>query len=745
VRDTSCRRRLCSPPWLSSRRRLSRPRHALVAALAALAIVATTTATARALTFTDVTAAAGLATTHGYDPFGSYREPAQVGGGVAAGDYDRDGWVDLFVVRGQHGAGKLYRNRGNGTFVDVAAAAGVVVGPGLHASATFADVDGDGWLDLIVVGFGGVQPVLFRNLGNGTFENATASAGIVLPGLQSFSASFGDYDRDGDLDLFVSRWASDFPAPGTGGHLWRNEGDGSFTDVSAAAGLPAFSSPLPIFPATLDLSFAGNFADIDSDGWPDLLVTVDFSGSKVLRNQGDGTFADVTDTAVITDENGMGSAVGDYDNDGDLDWFVSSIWDPNGVVEGNWGITGNRLYRNDGTGTFSDVTTAAGVRFGYWGWGATFADLDNDADLDLVHVNGWGPLEFLDAAEFHYDPAVVFLSNGDGTFVESGAALGLDDTGQGRGVVAFDYDRDGDLDLFYSNNTGAPKLFRNDGGNQAAHLGVKLIGHGRNSEAIGARVHATTGATTQLRELRAGTNFESQDPAEAHFGLGAASTVDELRVTWPGGAETVLTGVAGRRSVVLTEPHAPAQTCTAAAPGNACHPGGAAGSKTDCFVELLLAPTPPRDARGVPARTLRCRDGDAACDLDGAANGACALTVALCINNADPRLPKCVPTDVASIEITSPRKTSRKEIERAVHGQLATAFGAGGELGVGATPGIANVTPDHCTAPLPITLPLAQSLSGAVRASKLKIGIRARDSRRRGDADVVVVQCLPPA
>jgi len=697
---------------------------------------------ARALTFTDVTTAAGLATTHSHQPLVPDREPRQVAGGVAAGDYDRDGFVDLFVVRGEAGAAKLFRNRGDGTFTDVAASAGVAIGPGLHASGTFADVDGDGWLDLLVVGFSGTQPVLLRNLGNGTFGNVTATAGVVLPGLHAFSASFGDYDRDGDLDLFVSRWSSDFPAAGTGGHLWRNDGDGSFTDVSAAAGLPAFASPLPIFPATLDLSFTGNFADIDSDGWPDLLVTVDFGGSKVLRNQGDGTFADVT-TAVISDENGMGSAIGDYDADGDLDWFVSSIWDPNGIVEGNWGITGNRLYRNDGTGTFTDVTTAAGVRAGYWGWGATFADLDNDADLDLVHVNGWGPLDFLEAAEFHHDPAVAFLANGDGSFTESAAALGLADTGQGRGVVAFDYDRDGDLDLFYANNTGAPKLFRNDGGAASAHLGVKLIARGANREAIGARVRATIGATTQLRELRAGTSFESQDPAEAHFGLGSATGVDELRVSWPSGSETVLTDVAGRRSIILSEPNATGQTCTGTAPGNPCLPGGAAGSKTDCFVELLPQPAPPLDPRGVPSRTVRCRDGDPSCDTDGV-NGSCAFTLSLCINNHDPRLPACVPRDVASVEITSPRKTSRKEIERTVHAQLAAAFGPGGELGVQAGSALANATPDHCTAPLPIDLPLAQSLSGSLRTSKLKIGVRVRASDRRGDADVIVLQCLPP-
>jgi len=705
-------------------------------------LLVTTARAATAISFSDVTAAAGLATTNGYFQELTFGEPRVIGGGVAAGDYDRDGWVDLFVVRGQNGAGQLFRNRGNGTFTDVAFAAGVTIGPGLHASATFADADGDGWLDLLVVGFGGVQPLLLRNLGDGTFVDATFASGILLPGLHSFSASFGDYDRDGDLDLFVSRWSSDFAAPGLGGHLWRNDGAGAFTDVSAAAGLPAFSSPLAIFPATLDLSFTGNFTDIDSDGWPDLLVTVDFGGTRVLHNQGDGTFDDVTDPAIITDENGMGAAIGDYDNDGDLDWFVSSIWDPNGIVEGNWGITGNRLYRNAGDGTFSDATDVAGVRIGYWGWGSSFADLDNDADLDLVHVNGWGPLNIPESAEYHADPAVCFVGNGDGTFTESAAALGLADTGQGRGVVAFDYDRDGDVDLFFSNNNGAPKLFRNDGGNAQTHLGVKLVGSAPNSEAIGARVRATTGATTQLRELRSGSNFESQDPAEAHFGLGAATVVDELRITWPDGSETALDDVAARRSLVLTQPRAGAPSCTTSAPGNECIPGGTSNSKTDCLIELRVSPTPPRDPRGVPSRTARCRDGDPACDADGE-NGSCTFAVALCINNHDPRLAACSPRDVQRLEVTSPRKTSRKALERAVHAQLAVAFGAGGELGIDATSPFANATPDHCTGEVAIVLPLAQSSSGSLRANKVKLGLKARASDKRADADVVVLQCLP--
>src|SRR5262249_4629778 len=153
-----------------------------------------------------------------------YGEPGIVAGGVAAGDYDRDGYVDLFVVRGDAGAAKLFHNSGDGTFVDVAPTAGVAIGPATYSSATFADVDGDGWLDLLVLGIHGIAPRLFANQGDGTFSEVTASAGISPPGPHTFSASFGDYDRDGDLDLFISQWSSTFPAPGSTGHLWRNDG-----------------------------------------------------------------------------------------------------------------------------------------------------------------------------------------------------------------------------------------------------------------------------------------------------------------------------------------------------------------------------------------------------------------------------------------------------------------------------------------------------------------------------------------
>ena len=515
--------------------------------------------------FVDVTTAAGLQYHHGYVDFaGAGDLEAQAlltAGGVACGDYDGDGWLDLYAVRGDVGPNLLFRNRGDGTFAEVGAAAGVAVTGARGAGPTLADVDGDGHLDLLVLGVAGTKPRLFRNRGDGTFEDVTAASGLSAVG-ESFSAALGDYDRDGDLDLFVSHWGTRLAADARD-HLWRNDGSGRFTNVTAAAGLPTFASP--VLHPELDLSFTPNFADLDDDGWPDLLVAADFGASRVLRNAGDGTFTDVT-TPVISDENGMGAAVGDYDGDGRLDWFVSSIWDPNGVAEGTWRISGNRLYRNLGDASFEDRTDQAGVRIGYWGWGSTFADLNNDGHLDLVHVNGWGPLTSPVPAEFHFDPSRVFVSNGDATFTERSAELGIDDTGQGRGVVAFDYDRDGDLDLLVANNQGPLRLFRNDGGNAGHHLTIALRGHAANREAIGARIAISAGGRTQVRELRAGSNFVSQDPAEAHFGLGSVTSIDELRVRWPDGSSTVEQGVAVDRRLVLEAP----PLCTTCDDGDPC-------------------------------------------------------------------------------------------------------------------------------------------------------------------------------
>ena len=272
--------------------------------------------------FVDVTKQAGFNYQHGVtNPIRNNLESRKLHltGGVAAGDYDNDGWVDLYVVRGDIGPNLLFRNKGNGSFEEVSASVGLVSVKGAISSGpTFADFTGDGFLDLFVGGAGKTTPQLFRNRGDGTFENITPEYGIS--DLEnSYSATFGDYDRDGDLDLYVSHWS--FSNNFDRNYLFENDGKGGFKDASIGAGLGHL-----IF-----ADFTGNFADVNSDGWPDLLIAADFKHTRLFINNQDGTFKDATDTSVFTDENGMGTAVGDYDNDGDLDWFVSSIWDPRKV------------------------------------------------------------------------------------------------------------------------------------------------------------------------------------------------------------------------------------------------------------------------------------------------------------------------------------------------------------------------------------------------------------------------------
>jgi len=494
-------------------------------------------------TFTDVTTAAGITAEHGYVA-SRPEQYAEVAGGVAAGDYDGDGFVDLYVVGGDAHPNRLFHNVGDGTFEERGSAAGVRLEGRQGSGPTFADLDGDGRLDLLVLDVGGAGPTLFRNRGDGTFEDVTAASGLAST-MRGISAAAGDYDGDGDLDLFLTHWSTPVDAASRE-YLWRNDGAGHFDDVTTAAGLPVLGRSLDVGLPVADFSFAPTFVDLDDDGALDLLVTSDFETSRVLLGTGAGTFIDVTGPE-ITDENGMGSAVADFDGDGILDWFVSSVWDPDQVAEGRWGVTGNRLYRGLGGGAFADVTDAAGVRNGGWGWGSSAGDFDLDGRLDIVHVNGWRA-EASD--EFLADVTRLFLQSAGGAFVEQGAARGLGSS-QGRGVVVFDYDRDGDLDLYVANNGEMGRLYRNDGLPARGWLTVRLDGAGPNPFGVGARIFAHAGSRTQRRDLFAGSSYVSQNPLEAHFGFGKATVADEVRVEWPGGAVTTLADVALGRCVSI--------------------------------------------------------------------------------------------------------------------------------------------------------------------------------------------------
>jgi hypothetical protein len=522
-----------------------------------------------ALQFSNITNSTGISFVHGIVN-GTDSKAEMFAGGAAAGDYDGDGDIDLYIVRGNVGPNLLYRNDGGNRFTDVAAAAGVAranaAGGGyLQSGPVFVDLDGDGDLDLFVGGLEGDPSALFENEGDGTFRDVTVSSGVAsLAAVNNISASFGDYDLDGDLDMLLAHWGTPRPPDGNGGYgdtetLWRNDSDASgiaFTNVSVESGISAAVIARRggyggFQPNALDYdySFVAAFARMDGDLYPDLLIVSDFNNSRFLLSNGAQagpvTFRDATDNAVIIDRNGMGSSIGDVDNDGDLDWFVTGIFGASETV-------GNRLYRNEGNGLLQDVTVSAGVQDGGWGWGACFADFDLDGRLDIFHTNGWtNDLNAID--DFEHDRSRLFISQANGLrFSDVAGARGMTDTEQGRAVVCADFDGDGDVDIFMTNrglaNSGALWL-NDDPSNANKSLTVRLVGAPRNTEAVGARIRLTIGGNTQMREIAAGSNFTSQTPAVQVFGLGTASAADAVEIEWPDGATDSYSNVAAGKVV----------------------------------------------------------------------------------------------------------------------------------------------------------------------------------------------------
>jgi len=503
-------------------------------------------------TFSAITASTGIGHVFSISgvPFkDALLDPERFGGGLAVVDIDQDGNVDLYLVAGDGSPNRLFRNDGNNQFVDIAATIGLDL---THKGSgpAFADIDGDGDLDLFIGAVAGDPFYLMRNDG-GQFVDVTQTSGITITAENTVSAGFGDYDMDGDLDLVLAHWGN--PQSNDTETLWANNGDGTFHSASIQSGI-AGTLLVPARGAApgqlTDYTFAPMFTDLDMDGDPDLVISADFVTSQVYRNNGDGTFQLITDRNVIIDDSGMGSAVGDYDNDGDMDWFVTAIREDPSQPDAH---IGNRLYRNLGDGTFEDVTEEAGVVDGGWGWGACMEDFDNDGDLDIFHVNGF---DAASAQDFLFDQVRYFESQGDGTFVETATDAGLTDTGQGRGVACVDFDNDGDIDIFISNNewlSDTNVFYENNLGAGNHFLDVRLTGNGSNTAGVGARIEINGGGTTQIREIRAGNQYVSQSPAEAHFGLGQVDVVD-ITVYWPDGAQSDLMGVTVDQMLTIIQP-----------------------------------------------------------------------------------------------------------------------------------------------------------------------------------------------
>jgi hypothetical protein len=514
--------------------------------------------------FEDVASEVGLGAS-----FGAYRrapdclfdDPATAGtgdhcdaewglAGVSVGDADGDGHDDLLVTR-VDGPPRLYVNDGTGHYTDEAAIRGLALSEPTAASS-FGDVDADGDLDVYVAVLGGPAHHLFLNDG-GTFRDVAAARGAALASGQPLlgsSVTFGDYDGDGDLDLHVGEWRFHTVHDGPSmARLLRNRGPsmpGYFEDVTVAAGVSMEDAWRGVAMPGVYV-YAAAMLDLDADGRVDLALNGDFRTSRLFFGRGDGTFVDETRAAGVgTETNAMGASFADLDDDGDLDWLVTSIW----MIAGpDWG---NRLFRNDGARRFTEITRSAGVLEAGWAWGAAFLDHDNDRDYDLAVANGW------DFAPHDDDAMRFYRGEGGARFVDVAPGVGIDDRGQGRGVAVLDADEDGDLDLFVARYGDAPRLYRNTCGDRNAWLRVRVRGGaGALREGLGARVtiRERAGGPERVYVIGQSTHYQGQSERVAHFGLGdLTGEVAEVRISTPEGASVTRTNVPVRSVLRVSLP-----------------------------------------------------------------------------------------------------------------------------------------------------------------------------------------------
>lgn len=529
------------------------------------------------IVFTDVTRQAGINFVHSRG-HRTHQLPEDMGSGAAWGDYDNDGFPDLYLVNQPGPWGEpagpdaptchLYHNNRDGTFTDVTVQAGVANRGGYGMGAAWGDYDNDGFLDLYVTNYG--RSVLYHNNGNGTFTDVTDRAGVAN-NLWGMTPLWFDYDNDGYLDLYVPNYvdynlrgvpvgatasqygvnvpftlnpASFKPAPN---RLYHNNHDGTFTDVAHKLGVDDANGR----------SLVAAFTDFSLQGFPDIYVGNDISDNRLYHNLGHGRFVDIS-AASWTEENRgtMGIALGDFDGDGDNDMFLT-----------HWVSQGDALYQNlwaeqqhEGKIHLQDAADLYGVgsiSMPVVGWGTFFFDFDNDGKLDLFVVNGSTLEDKADTAKLIPETPFLFWSKGETGFYDlakpGAAGSALQQPRVARGAAYADFDGDGDLDVIISTNHGPPVLLRNDGGNRNHWLAVHLVGTKSNREGLGAKLTLTSGGNNAYREYGAGTSYLSQSIPDAWFGLGQADRAESLTIIWPSGTHQEFSNLPANRTLIITE------------------------------------------------------------------------------------------------------------------------------------------------------------------------------------------------
>ncbi len=538
---------------------------ALGAAMCLTVVITATTS----VVFVDVTDEAGLRFRHTSGAVGQKYMPETLGAGGVWLDVDDDGWQDIVLVNsttwpGQSTSGThamLYRNNGNGTFDDISSGSGVDI-PLYGLGGAAGDFDNDGRTDLYLTALG--QNRLLRGQGDGTFVDVTDTSGTGDPGF-STSALWFDYDNDGYLDLFVTNYVEWTPEidlyctldgetksyctpesyQGQSSTLYRNLGNGTFENVSMPAGVSNPSAK----------ALSASMFDVDSDGWMDLFVTNDTQPNQLFRNQGDGTFEDIAVVSGVAFSEagiaraGMGVDAADYDGSGHPSLII-----------GNFSNEMMALYHNEGNGLFIDEAprselgraTLLTLTFGCF-----FFDYDLDGWLDVFAANGHvaDDVEQVQSRVTHAQRPQLFHNAGRGRFEEivEQAGNALQQPMVARGAAYADFDNDGDLDILITSNGGAPRLLRNDGGNTNNLLRVKTVGTESNRDGIGARVEVTTGGQRRWQMVKTGSSYASQSEVPLTFGLGDQMSVELMRVVWPSGQVDEVTGIAANEFLVVEE------------------------------------------------------------------------------------------------------------------------------------------------------------------------------------------------